>query len=197
MAPSSEKFYDRLTILYPVIEVILRAQKRKFFRIINEYPSGRLLEIGVGNGAYLKHYNKHEITAIDASKKMLANARKNACSDMQLFHMNGEALAFQNHHFDYVILSHVISVIDDPEKMLQEVRRVLRPNGKVLILNHFTPDNWLKYVDRSFEKVSKLLFFKSVFRIADVDILKHFTLVAEENAGFASYFKILIYEKRD
>ncbi len=53
---SSEKFYDRLTFLYPAIDLFLRPQKQKFFRYINTFPHGRLLEIGVGNGSHFKYY---------------------------------------------------------------------------------------------------------------------------------------------
>jgi len=192
---NSEKFYDRLTFLYPIIELFLRLRKREFFRIINRYPTGRLLEIGVGNGTSLKYYARHEVIGIDTSKNMLTKARKNSSKNIQLFHMNGEMLIFQNELFDYVVLSHVIAVVEDPEKLFQEIHRVLKPNGKVIILNHFTPDNWLQYVDRSFEWVSKWLHFKSVFRMSSLNSIKHFQLLRDINGGLFSYFKILIYEK--
>jgi phosphatidylethanolamine/phosphatidyl-N-methylethanolamine N-methyltransferase len=195
MSKSSEKFYDRLTLLYPVIDVFLKPQKRKFFNTINGYPHGRLLEIGVGNGSHLKYYTNHEITGIDTSTRMLASARKHQKDNTQLLQMNGEALRFPNEAFDYVILSHVIAVVEDPEKVLEEVYRVLKPNGRVFILNHFTPDTWLRYVDISFEKISRLLHFKSVFHITRMRKIKKFTLLSEFNAGLFSYFKILIYEK--
>jgi len=73
--------------------------------------------------------------------------------------MNGESLSFNAHSFDYIILSHIISVVDNPEKLLEETYRVLKPDGKIFILNHFTPNNWLKYVDRSFNSVSKYFHF--------------------------------------
>lgn len=192
---SNSKFYDRLTPLYPAIDLFLKPQKRKFLRTINAYPPGKLLEIGVGNGAHLKYYTKHEVIGVDTSKSMLARARKHQKDNIRLLQMNGEALSFPNGSFDYVILSHVIAVVEDPEKVLDEVYRVLKPNGKVFILNHFTPDNWLKWLDISFEKISELLHFKSVFRITGLVQIKKFILLRELNAGLFSYFKILIYEK--
>jgi phosphatidylethanolamine/phosphatidyl-N-methylethanolamine N-methyltransferase len=195
MNKSSEKFYDRLSLLYPLIDLFLRPQKRKFFSTINGYPHGRLLEIGVGNGSHLKYYAHHEITGIDTSKSMLASARKHQKDNTQLLQMNGEALRFPNEAFDYVILSHVIAVVEDPEKVMDEVYRVLKPNGRVFILNHFTPEHWLRYLDIAFEKISRLLHFKSVFHITSVQKIKKFTLLSEFNAGLFSYFKILIYEK--
>jgi phosphatidylethanolamine/phosphatidyl-N-methylethanolamine N-methyltransferase len=191
----SEKFYDRLTFFYPVIDLFLKPQKRKFFNTINSHPHGQLLEIGVGNGSHLKYYANHEITGVDTSKSMLARARSRQKDNVRLFHMNGEALRFPNETFDYIILSHVIAVVEDPEKVLEEIYRVLKPGGKVFILNHFTPHNWLRYLDISFEKISRLLHFKSVFHITGVQKIKKFTLLREFNAGLFTYFKILIYEK--
>ena len=195
MSTASAIFYDRLTLLYPVIDLFLKPQKRKLFNTINAYPPGRLLEIGVGNGSHFKYYTTHEIIGIDTSKNMLARARKFQKSNIQLLHMNGEALQFPNKTFDYVILSHVIAVVEDPEKMMEEVDRVLKPGGKIFILNHFTPDNWLKYPDIAFEKLCGLLHFKSVFPITSIAQIKKFALLSELNAGLFSYFKILIYEK--
>jgi phosphatidylethanolamine/phosphatidyl-N-methylethanolamine N-methyltransferase len=195
MTHSSEKFYDRLSSLYPIIDLFLKPQKRKFFSEINNLRYGRLLEIGVGNGAHFKYYSTHQIVGIDTSRSMLSRASKQLKDNIQLFHMNGEKLLFPDEVFDYVILSHVIAVVDDPETMMKEVCRVLKPRGKVIILNHFTPRNWLKYVDQIFESVSRLFYVKSVFHISSVEQLKSFKLRSASNAGLFSYFKILIYEK--
>jgi phosphatidylethanolamine/phosphatidyl-N-methylethanolamine N-methyltransferase len=195
MKNSSERFYDRAASLYPVVDLFLKPQKRKFFGTINSYPPGRLLEIGVGNGSHLKYYIRHEISGIDTSKKMLARAKKHQNVNIQVLHMSGEALQFPAETFDYVVLSHVIAVVDDPEKVLEEVWKVLKPGGKLFILNHFTPVNWLRYLDLSFEKISTLLHFKSVFQICSLQNIKKFALLSEADAGMFSYFKILTYEK--
>jgi phosphatidylethanolamine/phosphatidyl-N-methylethanolamine N-methyltransferase len=195
MTTTSEKFYDRLTFLYPVVDLFLKPQKRRFVNTINEFPHGRLLEIGVGNGSHLKYYRNHCITAIDTSRRMLARAAKSRTDRVFLLHMNGEAIRFPDETFDYVILSHVITVVEDPERLLEEASRVLRPNGKLFILNHFTSDNWLGYVDVAFEKLSRLLHFKSVFYINTLRSIRAFKLLTESGAGPFSYFKILIYEK--
>jgi phosphatidylethanolamine/phosphatidyl-N-methylethanolamine N-methyltransferase len=195
MNKDSEKFYDRLSFLYPVIDLFIKPQKRKLFSMINNYPYGQLLEIGVGNGTHFKYYNTHKITGIDTSRSMLSRAHLHLKANIQIFHMNGERLSFPNETFDYVVLSHVIAVVKDPEKLLEEVRRVLKPNGKIFILNHFTPNNWLQYIDKAFKIISGLFFFKSVFHISALRELGNFNLQGEFNAGLFSYFKIQIYEK--
>jgi phosphatidylethanolamine/phosphatidyl-N-methylethanolamine N-methyltransferase len=196
VSANSEKFYDRLTLMYPIIDLFLRSQKRKLFRTINDFAYGRILDVGVGNGAHFKYYSTHKIIGIDTSEGMLKHARKHLKKNIQLLRMNGENLLFPNEDFDYVVLSHVITVVNDPDRLLEEVYRVLKPNGKVFILNHFTPNNWLMYVDKIFENIAKLFFFKSVFNISNVRNIEKFNLLMEINAGLSSYFKILIYEKK-
>ena len=195
MNTTSEKFYDQLAWLYPVIDLFLKSQKRKLFNVINACPHGQLLEIGVGNGRHFKYYNTHEITGIDTSRSMLSQAHEEVKENIRVFHMNGEELLFPNEVFDYVVMSHVIAVVENPEKLLREVHRVLKPKGKVFILNHFTPDNWLNHVDRALEKVARLFYFRSVFMISDLCTIQKFKLLHEHDAGLFSYFKILIYEK--
>jgi phosphatidylethanolamine/phosphatidyl-N-methylethanolamine N-methyltransferase len=196
------RFYDRVYFLYPLIDIFLKPQKRKLFRYINSSPPGQLLEIGVGNGANLKYYRVHQVTGIDSSTNMLkvasraaTQANKHAPDSIRLAHMNGEELLFKDRSFDYVTLSHVIAVVNNPERLMSEVLRVLRPAGKVFILNHFTPDNLLGNIDRMFGQVSGFLRFRSSFQITDLNMDK-FQLVSETNAGLFSYFKILVYEKK-
>jgi phosphatidylethanolamine/phosphatidyl-N-methylethanolamine N-methyltransferase len=192
---AAEHFYNRFSFFYPLVDLFLKPQKRRLFQEINSLPSGDLLEIGVGNGSHLHLYRLHRITAIDTSLKMLETAKKRQPANMKLLHMNGENLLFQNQRFDYVILSHVLAVADRPEKLLEEVHRVLKPGGQVFILNHFTPQNWLRHVDRALQAVSKLLHVKSVFYVSQLNALKKFTQVREVNVGKLSYFKLLIYAR--
>lgn len=195
MSQSSERFYNRFSFLYPVIDLFTMPQKKKFVRMVNVYPSGKVLEVGVGNGSHLKYYAAHSIVGIDTSSRMLLKARKNSQKNITLIQMNGEKLLFPDESFDYVVLSHVIAVADSPENIMKEAYRVLKPAGSVFILNHFTPDNPLKYLDLSIKHVSRFLHFKSVFYQKNLKTPERFTLKTSVNAGLLSYFKILVYEK--
>ncbi|MFT3748394.1 MAG: class I SAM-dependent methyltransferase [Agriterribacter sp.] len=188
-------FYNKFSFFYPLADLFLRPQKRVLFREINQLPYGKILEIGVGNGSNLIFYKKHHVTGIDTSQKMLDNAKRIADETIVLLLMNGESLSFQNHSFDYVVLSHVLAVAENPESILEEAYRVLKPGGKIFILNHFTPDNWLKYLDYSFQLVSKIFCFKSLFYIDRLETLKKFILLNEISIDALSYFKLLIYRK--
>ena len=192
----SESFYNRFAFLYPAVDVLLRRQKQTLFDGINSLPEGHLLEIGVGNGGHLHLYKKHTVFGIDTSSAMLAIASRRNINNAQLLQMNGENLLFENAQFDYVVLSHVIAVVNNPEQLLAEVFRVLKSNGSLFILNHFTPDNWLKYVDYAFKPISKSFHFKSVFHINEIKTIRKFKLLKEVFFPPASYFKLLIYQKK-
>lgn len=192
----TESFYNNYAVFYPMIDGFLRPQKKVLLSEINRLPTGMLLEIGVGNGVHFRLYKKHKIIGIDISSTMLQLARKQNCGNIELLQMDGQAMSFKDSQFDYVVLSHVIAVVDNPEQLLREVIRVLKPKGKVLILNHFTPKNWLRHIDGAFHVISKLLRFRSVFDIHQVKTITNFTLLKEVRFGALSYFKLLIYQKK-
>ena len=179
-----------------MVDFFLRPQKARLLQEINQLPDGNLLDVGVGNGAHLSLYERHHITGIDTSPGMLRIASQRNCSRVLLLQMDGQALLFGDGQFDYVVLSHVIAVVDNPERLVEEVFRVLKPNGRMFILNHFTPDNWVKYVDRAFGNISKMFHFKSVFHLHEIKAINRFKLLKEVRLSPLSYFKLLVYLKK-
>ncbi len=162
---------------------------------INRLKKGKLLEVGVGNGKHLNDFQKHEITGIDISEKMLEIAQSNQNKEVSLLKMNATEMTFPNSSFDYVILSHIVSVVGNPTKLIAESCRVLKPNGKLFILNHFTPKNWLGLIDKLFNPFSKLFHFKSEFYVKDLEIREELELIREVEIGSFGYYKLLIFEK--
>jgi phosphatidylethanolamine/phosphatidyl-N-methylethanolamine N-methyltransferase len=193
----TDNFYNKFSVFYPLVDIFLKPQKRKLFEEINKLPFGQILEVGVGNGRHFQFYKTHKVIGIDTSSKMLGIAEKRKNKNIKLKLMNAEALLFKDQTFDYIILSHVIAVVDNPEKLLEESYRVLKPNGKIFILNHFTPKNWLRHLDICFQFFSKKLHFKSVFYIESFDAIKKFTFIArrEKKLLFNSFILIdlLVY----
>jgi len=123
-------FYDRVR---QVIEAL---------RIPN---SAQVLELGVGTGTSFPAYPFHcEVIGIDLAPDMLTQARekisKNGWSHLKVMEMDALNLAFSNDCFDYVMAFHTVTVVPDPVRMLSEARRVCRPGGKIVIVNHFTTD---------------------------------------------------------
>ncbi|GLP87624.1 class I SAM-dependent methyltransferase [Tritonibacter mobilis] len=116
--------------------------RRRAVSFIND-RKGHVLEVGVGTGLSLPHYGPEvRITGVDFSAEMLAKAqRKVDALELQnrvdLQRMDARELAFENASFDTIAAMHVLSVVPEPEKVMAEIARVLKPGGKVVITNHF------------------------------------------------------------
>jgi ubiquinone/menaquinone biosynthesis C-methylase UbiE len=114
----------------------------------------KLLEVGVGTGKNLPYYPEGiKATAIDISEKMLERARKRAQKlgqDAALLPMDAQALAFPDESFDVVVATFVFCSVPDPVLGLREINRVLKPEGRVVLLEHMCPRSpWLaKLFDR-------------------------------------------------
>jgi phosphatidylethanolamine/phosphatidyl-N-methylethanolamine N-methyltransferase len=192
---STGSFYNCLSFFYPAIDYFLKRHKEALLEEINGCVPGKLLEIGIGNGSHLSLYRSHQIVAIDISEAMLRKARRFKSEYTQLLFMNGENLLFPEASFDYVVICHVLAVTKDPEQLLKQIYKVLKPGGRLFILNHFTPVNWLRYVDWAFQPVSSLFHFKSSFHLADIKELQRFSLHKQTELGKNAYYKLLIFSK--
>ena len=187
-------FYNKFSFLYPIVDFFLRPQKKMLAYQVNKLPIGDLLEIGVGNGSQLSFYKNHHLTGIDISTAMLTVAKKRSLGEIELFQMDAEQLSFKAESFDYVVVSHLLAVLSNPDRAIVEAHRVLKPGGKLFILNHFTPTSWLGWIDRGFAPAARLFHFQSVFRVEDLP-MRNFTLERAIDLGRMRYFKLLTYRK--
>jgi phosphatidylethanolamine/phosphatidyl-N-methylethanolamine N-methyltransferase len=122
--------------------------------LINRLPGTEVLEVGVGTGLALPHYNPDKcVTGIDLSKEMLRKARKRSREDAltnvrALHEMDAEATSFEDNAFDIAVGMFVASVVPNPRRLLAEMRRLVRPGGDILLVNHFAaakgPRWWLE-----------------------------------------------------
>jgi phosphatidylethanolamine/phosphatidyl-N-methylethanolamine N-methyltransferase len=104
---------------------------------------GSVLEVGIGTGLALDYYGAHvRVTGIDLSAEMLREAEVKAQKQrltnlVGLHQMDARQIAFPDASFDHVAAMHVMSVVPEPERVLAEMARVVRPGGSVMIANHF------------------------------------------------------------
>jgi phosphatidylethanolamine/phosphatidyl-N-methylethanolamine N-methyltransferase len=122
--------------------------------LVNRLPGKEVLEVGVGTGLALPHYNRDKrITGIDLSKEMLRKARERTREDglthvRALHEMDAEATSFEDNTFDIAVGMFVASVVPNPRRLLAELRRLVRPSGDILLVNHFAaakgPRWWLE-----------------------------------------------------
>lgn len=193
---STAQFYNRFHVMYPVVDFFLKPQKRKLAREINGLPSGHLLEIGVGNGALLPYLLKHKITGIDVSSRMLDSARKkikNTTTVVEL--MDGEQLTFADATFDYIVINHVLSVTHDPEKMINESFRVLKPGGMLIIHNHITPTNGWKRIEQILAPFVSMFKFNLLFNLDSFESLRRFTFVESKSLAWPGFCKLMMFRK--
>ncbi|MEK4387742.1 class I SAM-dependent methyltransferase [Solibacillus sp. FSL W7-1464] len=104
----------------------------------------RVLFVGVGTGADLEliNYSDLDIVAIDYSPEMLENAKaKFINSDIKFIEMDAQDLTFENESFDYIVASLILSVVPDANKCFQEMTRVLKKGGKIIVFDKFIPKN--------------------------------------------------------
>jgi ubiquinone/menaquinone biosynthesis C-methylase UbiE len=103
---------------------------------------GLVLEVGVGNGLNFAFYDpKHveRVEAIEPDSAMLGYARTratNAPVPVTLTQASVEQLPFADAYFDCVVCTLVFCSVDEPLRGLQEIRRVLKPGGKLLMVEH-------------------------------------------------------------
>ncbi len=105
-----------------------------------------VLDLGIGTGNSLSHFpNKGRIIGIDLSEGMLRLARKKiserGLDHVQLLQADALWLPFADNAFDHVFISHVISVVSDPYRLIREAQRVAKPDARIVIVNHFQSDN--------------------------------------------------------
>lgn len=103
------------------------------------------LEVGVGTGKNLPYYPRNmKFIAIDLSPRMLEKAQKKASDfdlDVNFREMDVQDLSFPDRSFDTVFATFVFCSVPDPVLGLQELKRVCKPDGKLLLLEHMRPGN--------------------------------------------------------
>jgi len=130
-------------------------------------PEDRILEVGIGTGINAPLYPRNcHVTGVDFSASMLEKARerveRKGLRNVQLFEMDAANLSFPDNSFDIVYAPYVISVVPDPVQVVREMRRVCRPGGKFIVLNHFrSPNRLLARVERAISPFTVHIGFKS------------------------------------
>jgi phosphatidylethanolamine/phosphatidyl-N-methylethanolamine N-methyltransferase len=117
-------------------------------KLLEIHPTDRLLEVGIGTGLNLPLYPRNCcLVGIDLSDKMLEKARAKieelGLANCTLRVMDAAAMDFADNEFDRALATYVISAVPDPVRVLQEMRRVVKPGGTIVILNHFRSERRL------------------------------------------------------
>jgi phosphatidylethanolamine/phosphatidyl-N-methylethanolamine N-methyltransferase len=183
-----ERSYARWAPVYDrTFGAITQAGRRRATAILSEL-GGSVLEVGVGTGLALRHYGPAvTVTGVDYSEDMLGKARAKVAAEglgrvAALHRMDARELGFPDGSFDHVAAMHVISVVPEPERVMAEIARVVRPGGTVLIVNHFKRDKGaLALAERVAAPLANLLGWHSDFDRARVLGERRLRLVEEQS----------------
>jgi ubiquinone/menaquinone biosynthesis C-methylase UbiE len=108
---------------------------------------GDILEIGTGTGATFPYYKAEaNVTAIEPNDELRAAAEEAATSaeaQIRILPGAGEAIPFDDVTFDAVCASQVLCSVTSPLKTLEEFKRVLRPGGRIRLMEHVRSEHWL------------------------------------------------------
>jgi phosphatidylethanolamine/phosphatidyl-N-methylethanolamine N-methyltransferase len=168
--------YARLADIYDIwFGPILRHARMAAVSSVNRLPGDRVLEVGVGTGLALPFYDPAKrVTGIDISSEMLLKARNRATAlHLQqveaLFEMDAQVTPFVKGQFDIAVAMFVVSVVPDPHALLAELRRVVKPGGTILLVNHFARERGVVgWCERIFAPVSVKLGWHADFRFEDI-----------------------------
>ena len=144
-----EKAYARWAPIYDVLCGPVFLNGRRAAASAARSVGGRILEIGVGTGLSFDDYdNTTEITGIDMSEPMIARARERAKTGRypfvkELAVMDAHDLSYPDASFDCVVAQFVITLVEDPERVLSECARVLRTGGQIILVNHLYSERGL------------------------------------------------------
>lgn len=170
-----ERAYARWAPLYDVLCGPVFLNARRAATSAAKKAGSRVLEIGVGTGLSFSDYDtRHDITGIDISEEMIARARTRHATGRypwvgELKVMDAEDLSFTDATFDAVVAQFVITLVANPERVLDECARVLAPGGEIILVNHFYSERGLAAkVEDGLAKMARPLGLRPEFPFARI-----------------------------
>lgn len=169
-----ERVYERIGPVYNFIygKLLFNEGRETAIELLELKSGHKVLEVGVGTGLTLPLYPRScHVVGVDLSESMLKEA-EHLIKEKKLKHssvklMDASNLEFPDSEFDRVLGNLFISATSNPEKCLQEMKRVCKPGGIIVLMNHFQSENpLLGTLETVFNPLALRLGFKSNLKMA-------------------------------
>ena len=201
--PKTIKKYNRIARFYDLMSK--GSEKRWFSKWKKEFFSplkGNILEIGIGTGKSIEYYNKEaKVVGIDLSEKMLEKAKeKLSKSDVEYIVLKQgdvENLEFKDNTFDYVVTSCVFCSVPNPIKGLKEIKRVLKPTGKLIMLEHVLSKNKIiALIENISNPITKFIIGVNINRDTKQNIINAgMDIIEDKNLALFDVFRLFTARK--
>ena len=136
--------YNRIARFYDLVETMSEGRFRPWREKLWSCAQGNILEVGVGTGKNFPYHPRGaQVTGIDLSDQMLARAQERARrlgASITLREGDAQALEFPDNSFDTAAATFVFCSVPDPIRGLRELNRVVKPGGRILLLEHVRID---------------------------------------------------------
>jgi phosphatidylethanolamine/phosphatidyl-N-methylethanolamine N-methyltransferase len=194
--------YDRLATVYDrVFGPGLQAGRAQSIRHLPIWPGDAVLEIGIGTGLTASLYPAHcSVTGIDVSAKMLARAARRI-ADRRLGHvrlaqMDAAALAFPDGTFALTYAAYVLTAVPHPVAVAREMRRVCKPGGYIVFLNHFLSEHpALSVCERAITPFAERIGFRTDLCLHSLLVDANLTPVRTERVNFLGLWSLVVCRK--
>ncbi len=194
------KSYKRVSSFYDyTFGQVFRPGQKKLVSMMNCSNDDQVLEIGIGTGTSYKYYPEQtSVTGIDISPDMLKKAKSNIEKDnlknKSVIMMNGEKLKFADNTFDKVVGMYVVSVTQNPDLLIKEMKRVCKPNGDIYLVNHFsfdTDNGLIKLLEKGLMPVSKYLGWRPYFPFSEFNAYANLNVKSISKVNIFDYWGII------
>ena len=194
------KSYKRVSSFYDLtFWQVFRPGQKAIIKKMDCIESDNVLEIGIGTGSSLQYYPKEtKVVGIDISPDMLEVAKKRIVKDKihnkHILLMNGERLSFTDNSFDKVVGMYVVSVTQNPQVLVEEMKRVCKNDGDIYIVNHFSTEQdnlFVKMFEKGLMPISKILGWKPYFPFDEFNAYANLDVLEMSKVNLFNYWNII------
>ena len=194
------KSYKRVSSFYDLtFGQVFRPGQKAIIKKMDCMESDNILEIGIGTGSSLQYYPKEtKVVGIDISPDMLEVAKKRIVKDniqnKHILLMNGERLSFPDNSFDKVVGMYVVSVTQNPQILVEEMKRVCKNDGDIYIVNHFSTEQdnpFVKMFEKGLMPISKILGWKPYFPFDEFNAYANLDVLEMSKVNLFNYWNII------